>query len=168
MACHATYESANGPHRNADRSGGRDSRFGTKLGGEEGIVLRACLEISVGTLSYQRESLWGLARSRAWRPQPTPGIRPPCTYLLLRSNIHVSATVNTSSQTRSLTDRNWIYWFKRLTNSRLFETLFSNHTFEIQFESWWKKWKISHFLRSVRWLILLINRMWSKFAFVEN
>ena len=81
-----------------------DSRFGTKLGGEEGIVLRACLEISVGTLSYQRESLWGLARSRAWRPQPTSGIRPPCTYLLPRSNIHVSATV-TPSQTRPLTDK---------------------------------------------------------------
>ena len=39
----------------------KDSRFGTKLGGDEGIVLRACLGRSFGwALSYQRESIWGL------------------------------------------------------------------------------------------------------------
>ena len=28
----------------------------------------------IWALSYQRESIWRLARSRAWRPQPTSGI----------------------------------------------------------------------------------------------
>ena len=50
-------------------------------------------EISVGTLSYQRESLWGLAWS-GLGTQSTSDIRPFCTYLLLRSNILVMLPVS--------------------------------------------------------------------------
>ena len=67
---------AGGSLRNADRSGGRDSRFGTKLGEEERIVLRACLGISIEALSYQRESISGLVE--AWH-----------TLLLLAFGLHV-------------------------------------------------------------------------------
>ena len=66
-------------------------------------VLRACLERSFDwVLSYQRKFLWRLTRFRAWRSQSTSDIRSSCTYLLSKSNIHVSVIV-TSSQTRFLT-----------------------------------------------------------------
>ena len=55
---------------------GMNSRFETKLEEEERIVLRACLKISIETLSYQRKSIWGLVW--AWH-----------TLLLLTFDLHV-------------------------------------------------------------------------------
>ena len=55
--------------RNADRSGKKNSRFGTKLEREKRIMLRACLRISIEILSYQRKFIWELARSETWRSQ---------------------------------------------------------------------------------------------------
>ena len=54
--------------------GGMDSRFGTKLGGEEEIVLRACLGISRLGSYLISGSPHRASAIRAWRSQSTSGI----------------------------------------------------------------------------------------------
>ena len=65
-------------------------------------MLRACLGISRLEPYLISGSPHRASAIRAWRTTYFRHFVLPCTYLLLRSNIHVSATV-TSSQTRSLT-----------------------------------------------------------------
>ena len=69
----------------------KDSRFGTKLGGEEGIVLRACLERSFDrALSYQREPTSRLAPSEAWRPHTICNFH--ILYILVSSDLLSSSS----------------------------------------------------------------------------
>ena len=86
--------------RNADRSKEKDSRFETKFEEEKEIVLRACLKIWVVILSYQREFIWELARSRAWRSQSTSGIR---------SSVHICSLNQISSLCYLLSSRHAPY-----------------------------------------------------------
>ena len=57
-------------------------------------------EISIGNLSYQRKSIWELARSRAWRSQSTSGIR---------SSVHICSLDQISSLCYLLSSRHASY-----------------------------------------------------------